>query len=132
MKGPVANLRSKKAQKATEPTLIEQVGGSLREIVAELKPNLANELKKVREHGESAKYLEIASKLLPIIAALNPKADDFSDCQNMNQIGIKLLKSIGCAEIDIDETMIADAVAANDAFIERLRQIRAQAEGAIQ
>jgi len=118
--------------KPNEPSALEQLGESLRDIVGELKTNLADELKKVREHGDSGKYLEIAAKLLPIIAALDPGADDFSDCKNMNQIGIKLLKSIGCAEIDMTEAMIAEALAANDAFIERLQQIRAEAEGAIQ
>jgi len=132
MKAPIANLRSKKApRKANEPSALEQLNESMRDIVGELKTNLADELKKVREHGDSGKYLEIAAKLLPIIAALNPGPDDYSDCKNMNQIGIKLLKSIGCAEVDMTEAMIAEALVANDAFIDRLQQIRAEAEGAI-
>src|SRR5262249_20831921 len=74
--------------------------------------------------------LELSTKLLPLVAALNPGVNDFADAKDMRGIGIALLKSVGCAEFDMDETMIADALEANDTFIERLQGIRAKAEGA--
>src|SRR5215831_6672993 len=124
-------MRTPKKTKAPEPTLLEQLGKPLRDFVADFKTHGAEVLQKVRQDNPE-KYLELSTKLLPLVAALNPGADDYSDCKNMNQIGIKLLKSIGCAEIDMTESMIAEALVANDAFIDRLQQIRAEAEGAIQ
>lgn len=88
MKAPIANLRSKKAQKANEPSLLEQLAEPLRDIVSDLKSNVAEELRKLRER-DSARYLELSVKLLPLIAQLNPKPDDYSDCQDMRSIGIK-------------------------------------------
>lgn len=122
---------TKKPKAAAEPSLLEQLSGPLRDFVADFKTHGAEVLQKVRQDNPE-KYLELSTKLLPLVAALNPGADDYSDCKNMNQIGIKLLKSIGCAEIDMTESMIAEALVANDAFIDRLQQIRAEAEGAIQ
>jgi len=124
-------MRTPKKTKAPEPTLLEQLGKPLRDFVEDFKTHGAEVLQKVRQDNPE-KYLELSTKLLPLVAALNPGANDFSDCNSMQEIGIKLLKSIGCAEIDMDESMIADAIAANDAFIEKLREIRAQAEGQLQ
>lgn len=124
-------MRTRKPSKVNEPTLVEQLSKPLRDFVEDFKTHGAEVLQKVREDNPE-KYLEFSTKLLPLVAALNPAANDFADCDSMQEIGIKLLKSIGCAEIDMDESMIADAIAANDQFIERLRQIRAEAEGAIQ
>jgi len=125
------NLRSKKARRKQEPSLLEELGKPLRDFVQDFKTHGKSALETVRERNPE-KYLELSTKLLPLVAALNPSQDDYSDCQNMNQIGVKLLKSIGCGEFEMTEAMIADALAANDAFIERLQQIRAAAEGQIQ
>src|SRR5215472_11681336 len=124
-------MRTPKKTKAPEPTLLEQLGKPLRDFVEDFKTHGADVLQKVRQDNPE-KYLELSTKLLPLVAALNPDANDFADCDSMQEIGIKLLKSIGCAEIDMNENMITDAIAANDAFIERLRQICAEAEGAMQ
>lgn len=128
MKAPIANLRSKKAQKANEPSLLEQLAEPLRDIVSDLKSNVAEELRKLRER-DSARYLELSVKLLPLIAQLNPKPDDYSDCQDMRSIGIKLLKSVGANEFEMTEDMIAEAVQCNDSFVDRLLEIKAKAEG---
>jgi hypothetical protein len=71
-----------------------------------------------------AKYAEIASRL---IAATEPKAEGFKACQDMHEIGFKLLQNAGVSEYDITEAMIEDAIAANDAFIARLQEIADQA-----
>jgi|SRR5215471_13441711 len=130
MKAPVTNLKSKRAQKP-KPSLLEQLAEPLRDIVSDLKSNVADELKKLRER-DSARYLELSVKLLPLIAQLNPKPDDYSDCQDMRSIGVKLLKSVGANEFEMTEAMIEEAVQCNDTFVDRLLQIRARAEGAIQ
>src|SRR5262245_4783429 len=118
-------MKSRKPK--TEPSLLDQMGEPLRDIVKNLKANAACELEKLRER-DSAKYLEFAAKILPLVAALNPGADDFSDCNDMRSIGVKLLKSVGCPEYEMTEDAIADALKANDAFIERLQAIRNAAE----
>jgi hypothetical protein len=124
-------MRTKKPSKASEPTLIEQLGKPLRDFVEDFKAHGADVLQKVREDNPE-KYLELSTKLLPLVAALNPGTSDFNDCNSKHDIGIKLLRTVGLAEIDMDESMIEEAIAANDAFIERLQQIRAEAEGQLQ
>jgi hypothetical protein len=70
------------------------------------------------------KYSEIASRL---IAATEPDSPmDFSKCHTIQDIGRKLLQSVGCNEPTDDQ--IAEAVEANDVFIARLEAIRAIAE----
>jgi len=69
---------------------------------------------------------------LPLIAALNPAPDDFSDCKDMRSIGIKLLKNVGCSEFEMTEDMITEAVQCNDTFVDKLLQLKAKAEGALQ
>jgi len=119
-------MKSRKP-KNHEPSLIEQLSGPLRDFVQDFKAHGADVLQKVREDNPE-KYLELSTKLLPLVAALNPGVDDFSDCNDMRSIGIKLLKSVGCPEYEITEDAIADALKANDAFIERLQAIRNAAE----
>lgn len=102
----------------------------MRDFVQDFKAHGKSALETVRQRSPE-KYLELSTKLLPLVAALNPGASDFSDCDSMQEIGIKLLKSVGCAEIDMDEAMIAEAIAANDAFIDGLQRIKARAEGAV-
>ena len=64
--------------------------------------------------------------------SLNPGADDFSDCKDKRSLGIKLLKSVGADEYNLDDGQITDALNAQDEFIARLQRIRAHAEGQIQ
>src|SRR5262245_34667043 len=121
---------SRKPKTNTEPTLLEQLSEPLRDFVNDFRAHGKSALEQVREKSPE-KYLELSTKLLPLVAALNPGVNDFADAKDMRGIGIALLKSVGCAEFDMDETMIADALEANDTFIERLQGIRAKAEGAM-
>jgi len=109
-----------KKLKGNEPTLLEELGKPLRDFVQDFKEHGADVLQKVRQDNPE-KYLELSTKLLPLVAALNPGADDFSDCQNMNDIGVKLLKSVGFS--DPDEHSIEEALQANNDFIAKLQQI---------
>jgi hypothetical protein len=56
-----------------------------------------------------------------------PRPLDFATANSMQDIGRKLLQSIGFAEPD--DASIAAAIEANDAFIERLEAIRNEAQG---
>src|SRR5262245_9220052 len=107
----------------TEPTLIEQLSKPLRDFVDDFREHGKGVLEQVRRDNPE-RYLDLCTKLLPLVAALNPGVDDFSDCNDMRSIAIKLLKSVGCPEYEMTEDAIADALKANDAFIERLQAIR--------
>src|SRR5262245_19230705 len=117
--------------KANEPSLIEQLSGPLRDIVNNLKSNVASELEKLRER-DSAKYLEFAAKILPLVAALNPGGNEFTAAKDKHSLGVALLRSVGANELDLDDRMITDALNAQDEFIAQLQRIRAHAEGQIQ
>jgi|SRR5262245_8471634 len=59
---------------------------------------------------------------------LNTNAIDFAQAQSMQDIGCKLLQSVGFKEPD--DVSIQAAIEANDAFIARLEAIRDAAQGA--
>ena len=61
--------------------------------------------------------------------ALNPAANEFSDCQNMNDIGARMLKSVGADESVVTDDMIAQAIRVHDEFVARLEAIRDRALG---
>ena len=93
-----------------------------------------------REHGDEildGLRKENPSKLAEIIAKLvaisEPPLDDTLDFKNatsMQDIGKKLLMSVGFEEPD--EASIQRAIEANDRFVEQLEAIRDAAEGKIQ
>jgi hypothetical protein len=68
------------------------------------------------------KYSEIAARL---ITATEPKPDGFNECQSMEDLGRKLLQSIGLN--DPTEDQIEAAVEANNALIASLEAIRDRA-----
>jgi hypothetical protein len=109
-----------KKAKSTEPSLLDQLNGPLKDIVADFKENGAAALEAVRLRNPE-KYLELSTKLLPLIVSLNPAGSDFSGCKSMTDIGTKLLLSVGIT--DPSDEQIADAIKANDRFIETLQRI---------
>jgi hypothetical protein len=80
-------------------------------------------LEQVRLESPS-KYLELASKLGALVAALKPPQSAFHDANSMQDIGRKLLESVGTDNAAITEDMIQEAVAANDRLIAQLESIR--------
>ena len=58
---------------------------------------------------------------------LNTNEIDFAQAQSMQDIGKKLLQSVGFK--DPDDVSIAAAIEANDAFIDQLQRIRDAAQG---
>ena len=117
--------------KKLQPTLRQQLSEPLRDFVNDFKAHGKSALEAVRERSPE-KYLELATKLLPLVAALDLGADDFADCRTARDLGIALLKSVKVDEYEITEDMIAEALKYNDIFIDRLQAIKAASEGALQ
>src|SRR5262249_32900688 len=113
-----------------EPSLLEQLSAPLRDFVADFKEHGKSALEIVRERSPE-KYLELSTKLLLLVAALNPGADDYSDCKDLRSLGIKLLKNVGADEFDLTEEAITEAVDLNNKFIDQLLDIKARSEGAL-
>ena len=114
-----------KKPKTSEPSLRDKLSQNfLRAFESDFEANGVEAIEKLRKENP-AKYAEIASRL---IAAAEPKTEGFKDCENMHEIGFRLLQKAGVSELDITETMIEDAIAANDVFIARLQEICDQAQ----
>jgi hypothetical protein len=109
-----------KRPKPNEPSLLQELSGPLRDFVADFKLHGKSALELVRQRSPE-KYLELSTKLLPLVAALNPGKSDFADCHSVNDIGVKLLESVGFASPD--DASIREAIALNDALIDGLQAI---------
>src|ERR1700746_3083521 len=120
-----------KKPKLNEPSLLQKLNEPLRDFVADFKLHGKSALEQVRERSPE-KYLELSTKLLPFVAALNPGADDFSDCKDMQDVAVRLLRSVGLSDFEMTPDMLEDAKKLNDQFIDELQAIRAAAESAIQ
>lgn len=116
--------------KPLEPSLLDQLSAPLRDFVADFKTHGAKTLEQVRERSPE-KYVELSTKLISLIAALKTEPDGFEQCKSMEDIGRKLLKSVGCQEDAMSDGIVELAIQANDAFIAKLEAIRAKAEGEI-
>jgi hypothetical protein len=113
-------MKPRKSRISNEPSLLQELNEPLRDFVADFKLHGKSALEQVRERSPE-KYLELSTKLLPLVAALNPGTNEFSDCRNMNDVGVKLLQSVGFNEPD--EASIQAAIALNDKFIDDLQAI---------
>ena len=117
--------------KKLQPTLRQQLSEPLRDFVQDFKAHGKSVLEQVRQNNPE-KYLELSTKLLPLVAALDLGADDFADCRTPRDLGIALLKSVKIDEYEITEDMITQALKGNDVLIDTLQAIKAAAEGAMQ
>src|SRR5262245_1830630 len=120
-------MRKPTKTKPIKASLVEELSEPLRDFVSDFKLHGKSALETVRERSPE-KYLELSTKLLPLVAALNPGASGFSDCQSQNEIAVRLLRSMGVSEFDISEQMVADAVQANEKFVATLKNIAALAQ----
>jgi len=110
-------MKSRKP-KAGEPSLRDKLSTAfVTALEADFDANGVTAIQELRTKSPE-KYCEIAARL---IAATEPRGDVGYDCQTQQDIGRKLLQSVGFA--DPDEASIEDAVRANDDFIERLKSI---------
>jgi hypothetical protein len=72
------NGRTSSKAKPAEATLLDQLGVPLRDFVADFKLHGKRALEQVRLESPS-KYLELASKLAALVAALKPAQSTFHD-----------------------------------------------------
>jgi hypothetical protein len=124
--GQMSNRQSKpnwlgKKQKPNEPSLCDKLSQNyMRALEADFAENGVEAIKALREKSPE-KYCEISARL---IATAEAKPDGFGNCSTMEQIGRKLLQSVGGDDVELTDEQIAQAVAANDAFIAKLEAIR--------
>jgi hypothetical protein len=115
-------MRSAKP-KPSEPSLRDKLSESfLRAFESDFAANGVDVIQQLRQKSPE-KYSEIAAKLIAAVEQ-PPGPNDYSDCQSMDDIGRKLLRSVGAQEDAITQKMITAAVKANDVFIARLEAIR--------
>ena len=67
------------------------------------------------------------ARILNIVPEESAKPIDFAQAKSMQDLGRKLLQSVGFASPD--DVSIQAAIEANDAFIDRLQAIRDRAQG---
>jgi hypothetical protein len=110
-----------KKQNPTEPSLRDKLSEAfMKAFASDFAENGVEAIRALRAKSPE-KYSEIAARL---IATIESKPDGFSQCNTMEEIGRKLLQSVGGDDATLTDDMIAQAVAANDAFIAKLEAIR--------
>ena len=108
--------------KGAEPSLRDKLSAHFLEAFeADFEQHGADVIQKLRDKDPKA-YAEIATRL---IAASEPPSDGFSEAQSMDELGRKLLCSVGANELALTDAMIEQAVAAHDELVARLSQIAA-------
>jgi hypothetical protein len=110
------------------PSLRDKLSQSFLETLeADFRAYGASVIETMRQ-TDPTRYAELAGKL--IMSAEPPiKGIDFNDANSMEELGLKLLQSIGFS--DPDEDSIQAAIKANNDFVAKLQAIRARAEGDI-
>jgi hypothetical protein len=117
-----------KKQKTNEPTLLDQLNGPLRDFVADIREHGVSTFQKLREENP-AKYIELSTRLIALITTLKTPQDDFQSANSLPELGRALLKSVGCHEDFMSDSVVEEAIAANDVLIATLESIRNKAEG---
>src|SRR6516225_9324435 len=90
--------------------------------------DLASQMAERQKNAANIVAAETAiAKVFHPIDAPDPNHIDFKSAQSLQDIGRKLLQSVGFKEPD--DVSIAAAIEANDTFIDRLKAIREAAQG---
>jgi hypothetical protein len=113
----VRELQQIGAQNAVET--VEKMARELNEIQYEARADKA--------HAAAVSAVLGKARLLNMMPDEAPKPIDFAKANSMQDIGCKLLQSVGFASPD--NLSIAAAIEANDAFVARLEEIRRKAQG---
>src|SRR5262245_35480233 len=114
----------KRKPKLNEPSLRDKLSQKFFEdFVSEFRTTGMPAINAMREKNLQ-KYCEIGARL---IATIEPQADGFKSAKSREEIALRLLLQAGVPEDQINDTMIEAAKAANDAFVNRLDEIAAEA-----
>ena len=111
-----------------EASLLVQLSAPLRDFTADFKAHGKSALEQVRTRSPE-KYLELSTKLAALVAALKTEPDLFDNTQTHEDIGRKLLQSIGFR--DPDDASIEEAIKIQNAFVAQLEAIRNAAESGL-
>jgi hypothetical protein len=113
--------------KPTEPSPLDKLSINLTKALEADFALYGNEtVERLRESHPDV-YVQLCARL---IASRESKSDGFESCNSHEEIGRKLLQSIGFAEPD--DASIQRAVEANNIFIDGLQRIYQQAQGQMQ
>jgi hypothetical protein len=115
--GRVREIQQIAAQNAAET--VEKIARELNEIQYEARADKA--------HAAAVAAVMGKAKILNIGEQQSHNPQDYKAARSMQEIGHKLLESVGFASPD--DASIAAAIAANDAFVARLEAIRDAAQG---
>jgi len=80
-----------------------------------------------KAHAAAVSAVLGKARLLNLMTSEAPKPTDFAQARSMQDIGCKLLQSVGLASPD--DASIKAAIEANNAFVARLEEIRDKAQG---
>ena len=106
--------------KSPEPSLRDMLSARFLEAIhADFEEHGVDVIQKLRDKDPKA-YCEISARL---IAATEPPGDGFDSAQSMQELGVRLLESVGCPRDAITEDMAEAAVAAQDDFTTALAKI---------
>jgi hypothetical protein len=112
---------SRKSSKNDRDPRHELSNDFVQALAADWKEHGAAAIEAVREKSPD-KYCELIAKVVPkeMLLSADRRATDFSDCQDMHEIGRRLLLQTGILEAAITDTMIEQTVEANSNFLDRL------------
>src|SRR5262245_5958180 len=106
--------------KPSEPSVRDKLSAKFdADLLADYEVHGSKAIEQAREKSPE-KYLETVGRR---IAAVEPTSDGFESCKSMEEIGIKLLESVGFPRDIQTPSMIQAAIEANDAFIAKLGEI---------
>jgi hypothetical protein len=113
---------AKKTKTTAEPSLRDKLTSAFVEALErDWTEHGASVIAAVREQAP-AKYAELIVRLVPLESSLVAPGD-FSQCQDMEEIGHRLLLQIGVDENGMTPDMVDAACRANETFITELQRI---------
>jgi hypothetical protein len=111
--------------------LLQELSKPLRDFVADFRLHGKSALEQVRERSPE-KYLELSTKLLPLVMAFAPTVSGFAACKTQEEVGAALLKSVGVEEDLMTPALIEEAVKVKNDFLDHLEAIAKRQLGQLQ
>src|SRR5262249_4510746 len=112
-----------KKPKASEPSLRDKLSQAFLEALEADFREYGKSVIETMRQKDPTRYAELAGKLI-LTAEQPPAGIDFKSARSMEEIGKKLMQSVGMDERIISPEMVQAAIEANNAFIAQLEAIR--------